>query len=420
MVNKNHICYKLVTSYRLLITNNNEKYAMNRREFLRNSAIATSMSLGSTGSVSASPATIDKPKRQQGYLSWLEGAQPLTKNGTTWGLPWKQGSLKQGDTLCLKNSRGEKVALQSWPNAYWPDGSIKWTGHAIAANTKLGEQFTIVKETGPKVEAGIQLLEKRSYIDVSTGLMRCRIGKKGKHIIQRMEKDGKIIAQNAQLMGLRQDKAEYEPGEAPNTESFSSKIQEALVEQEGPLRAVIKINGIHRTQNKREWLPFSLRLYFYSGGDSVKLSHSFIYDGDDQTDFIRGLGLEVEVPMHDELYNRHIRIVGEDGGIWGESPQGITGLRRDPGQSVKTAQIEGKATPPLSEWDERVSSRMHWIPVWNDVSLTQLNANGFAIRKRTKAGHAWIDADQGKRAKGVAYLGGVSGGLIPTKNNWMP
>jgi hypothetical protein len=24
--------------------------------------------------------------------------------------------------------------LQSWPLAYWPDGSIKWTGHALAAD----------------------------------------------------------------------------------------------------------------------------------------------------------------------------------------------------------------------------------------------------------------------------------------------
>ncbi|MCU4677285.1 hypothetical protein N7931_16805, partial [Catenovulum sp. 2E275] len=34
------------------------------------------------------------------------------------------------------------------------------------------------------------------------------------------------------------------------------------------------------------------------------------------------------------------------------------------------------------------------------------------IKKRTKAGHAWIDADQGHRANGSTYLGGVSGGVL--------
>src|SRR5690606_29357276 len=34
------------------------------------------------------------------------------------------------------------------------------------------------------------------------------------------------------------------------------------------------------------------------------------------------------------------------------------------------------------------------------------------IKKRTKPGHAWIDADQGRRSNGVAFLGGVSGGVL--------
>jgi hypothetical protein len=95
-----------------------------------------------------------------------------------------------------------------------------------------------------------------------------------------------------------------------------------------------------------------------------------------------------EVPLEDEFYDRHIRIDVVDGGILNEAVPGITGLRRDPGQAVRTAQCEGKKTPALETWDTRVSSRLKWIPTWNDYSLTQLSSDGFTLKKRTKAGQS--------------------------------
>ena len=45
----------------------------------------------------------------------------------------------------------------------------------------------------------------------------------------------------------------------------------------------------------REWLPFVVRLYFYAGSDNVRLVHTIVYNGDEQKDFIRGLGVEFEL-----------------------------------------------------------------------------------------------------------------------------
>ena len=46
-----------------------------------------------------------------------------------------------------------------------------------------------------------------------------------------------------------------------------------------------------------------------------------------------------------------------------------------------------------------------------DHTVAQLSADGFDIKKRTKAGHAWIKSDAGTRAAGVGYVGGVTGGM---------
>jgi hypothetical protein len=52
-----------------------------------------------------------------------------------------------------------------------------------------------------------------------------------------------------------------------------------------------------------------------------------------------------------------------------------------------------------------------YIPEWGDYSLSQLSADGFKVKKRTKSGYGWIDVDQGERASGLGYVGGVSGGF---------
>src|SRR5690606_18162569 len=157
------------------------------------------------------------------------------------------------------------------------------------------------------------------------GKIRCVIPQAGKRLIKIIERDGKTIAEGARLHGLRQDSPE--PGS--NVESFTGEVRSATVEQDGPVRAVVKVEGKHVFDGGREWLPFTLRLYFFANSDALRLTHTFVFDGDENRDFIRGLGVSMDVLLHDEPYDRHIRFAGDGDGLWGEAVQGLTGLRRD-------------------------------------------------------------------------------------------
>ncbi len=386
---------------------------MNRREFLKRGGVAASLplTLQALSSGCATSGSGVAPKRQAGRLSWLEGEEPAAKGGTTWGQPWAEGELSVQDPLRLRAENGQLIPLQSWPTAYWPDGSIKWTAHAVPAGVTLGAQFQVDKGAGPKPSSPVRVNASGDSIEIDTGPVTYSIPKSGEYLVRSMARSGAVVAQNARLVGLVQDQVDPE-ATVSRVESFHSQTDRVTVERQGPVRVVVKIEGKHRTESGKEWLPFTVRLYFYSGADSLRVSHTFVYDGDDQKDFIRGLGLRFDVVHRDELYDRHVRFVGENGGLWAESPKGITGLRQDPGKAVRDAQIDGRKTPPLSEWNPRVSGLLHYVPVWNDFTLSQLNANGFTIKKRTKSGHAWIDSDQGRRASGVAYVGGASGGVL--------
>ena len=144
----------------------------------------------------------------------------------------------------------------------------------------------------------------------------------------------------------------------------------------------------------------------------MRVMHSFIYDGDEHKDFVAGLGLRFEVPLADASHDRHIRFAGEGDGLFAEAVRGLTGLRRDPGRAVCKAQVAGLATPAIETWAPAVSSRLALIPEWGDYTLAQLSADGFEIRKRTKPGHGWIRSAAGRRAPGLGYVGGPSGGLV--------
>jgi hypothetical protein len=90
----------------------------------------------------------------------------------------------------------------------------------------------------------------------------------------------------------------------------------------------------------------------------------------------------------------------------------LTGLRRDPGAAVNTAQVQGTATPPIAEWNTQVSAGYQQLAQWNDFRLTQDSADHFTVAKRTSAAGSWVPhAGHGRRATGFGYVGGASGGL---------
>ncbi len=362
---------------------------MDRREFIIRSGVAASVPFSLTAcSTSTKPSSgtplqsSKKIERIKGALNWLDGDKPGELKGTTFGYPWKQGALREGEPLSLVNEKSEQIPLQTWVTAFWPDGSVKWTAHAIPASIEVGRAAKIIKAAPTIPSTPVKVSENDNAVTLSTGIAQFEIPKQGTHIVSKLMRGNKLVGQNAHLVGLVKSSPDFNSV----TTQFSSKIQSVTVEQTGPVRAVIKVEGVHARENSKQWLPFTIRLY-------------------------EGLGLRFSVLQNDELYDRHLRLVGEGEGLWAEAVKGITGLRRDPGQAVKDAQIAGRKTPPLSEWDERVSSRLQYIPVWNDVTLTQIGANGFEIKKRTKEGHGWIGVDQGTRASGVGYLGGCSGGI---------
>ncbi|WP_075661816.1 exo-rhamnogalacturonan lyase family protein [Streptomyces acidiscabies] len=345
-------------------------------------------------------------------LDWLEDGGLGAAPRSTLGVPWPMGAFQEDQAFAVTDADGKDVPVQSWPIAYWPDGSLKWTAHAVSSGDG---KLTLAPGTPTAPGKKVTVYKSGGTIDVSTGVVDVKIGKSGATLIKSVKRGSTEIAKNGRLVLIRQPEIEDEDQGTVKTERFEGAISEVTVEQDGPVRAVVRIDGKHRKGN-RSWLPFSIRLYFYAGADSFRMVHTITYDGTQEPgkasgDFIRGLGVRFTVPMRDQAYDRHIRIGGEGTGLLREAVKGITGLRRDPGIAVQEAQFAGKKLPDPSTWDQRVTTRLQYIPEWGDYTLSQLSSDGFTVRKRTKKGHGWIGAGGGKRASGFGYVGGASGGF---------
>ncbi len=383
---------------------NPNRFSPARRQFFVQSAAAGAVAAiaPSLAQATVAPAMPANPRA----LRWLDGAAPALHAGLAWGLPWARGDLAKGKGLLLRDGAGKAYPLQSWPLAYWPDGSIKWSGHALPPGITPEAGWTVEPGHAPAFAHSIKIEESGDAVSIDTGLIRVQLPRKGSKLIKTVQRGGVEILRD----GLLVAQADSQPEPGASTRAYRSELESLTIEQRGPLRAVVRLQGKH-SDSKRAWLPFDLRVYLHAGSDAIRIVHSFVYDGDPQQDFIRGLGLRFAVPLRDQAHDRHVRFSGELPGLWAEGVRNLTGLRRDPGAAVRAAQLEGKACPPVETFHPSVRNYLERIPAWGDYSLSQLGPDNFQIKKRTKAGQSWVHAAWGNRASGLGYIGGASGGV---------
>jgi hypothetical protein len=384
-----------------------------RREFLKDATIAgTGISALASGERNLFAATA--PQENQGSstaasprqvkLTWLNETPPSAPTGVSWGVSWPRGAVARDSEFGL-STQGQTLALQSWPLAYWPDGSMKWIGFATVVPAGLAEPVILTvgapSATAPKGTVSVSRHDGQIIVD--TGALKCSIPESGENIISSMNAGGKEVGGASQLVCILQDGPQTFAEDAPPREKYLSAVKKVTVEQSGPVRAVVKLEGMHRgTVSRREWLPFTVRLYFYSGKTDVRLVHTIIYDGDQDKDFIRGLGLQFDVPMRNAPRNRTVRFAGPNGGLWSEPLQ--------PGGGT-FAQESGQRFPGNRIFDMNA--------IWDDFKLIQPDPHGFTIVKRTNPKSTWLFSASGTRAPGLAFAGDLGGGLsVCVKNFW--
>ena len=390
-----------------------------RRHFIRDAAI-TGVGAALKGIPAVAVATQSTTAKTVAHpdvtLDWLGGEPPKTSVGVSWGVPWPRGTMPRDRRVALKTSNGHVVPTQNWDLAFWPDGSVKWKGLAIAADPGMTGPLHLVTTPSAPTGPSIEVREQVDAFEVNTGPMTCRIACTGSSIVKSLLVGGREVARDGRLVVLREDRSDYDSRHTLREEKYTSRTTRLTMEQTGPIRAVAKIEGLHvGNENSRTWLPFVIRLYFTAGLTSVRIVHSFVFDGDAKTDFIRGLGIAFTVPFREELQNRHVRLGGDTGGFWSEPVLMSPGYRNGivaKALEMNQAQLLGKRIPNLDALGTKEKAQFETIAVWDAFKLQQLGPDSYSIEKRTNAASSWVHVMYGNRASGYAFLGDVSGGIV--------
>lgn len=337
-------------------------------------------------------------------LRWLSGDGPdALSDGISFGMPWAKGLYPPGQAFVIQGSDRE-FSLDSREIAYWADGSLKWTAHSVSDNIPYSKEYIVRGATTPlQADNGVQVEHNDGCLIVKNrrGLQLSFDVLGGSSILQDLSLNGQNLCSRGTVLA------------SINKTNHATHVESLQVENKTSDRVVIKASGAVEANGKSH-LPFDIRFYIYSDSATVKVLHSFIHDLEPEEP-LTSLGLQFSVPLNKtELYNRHIRIGGTDGGILKEEIKGLTGLRHGPTTQDRYDQAAGRSVSLTPEkWSRtELSKGLSYIPSWDSYTLSQLSSDGFTMKKRTKPGCSWVKVTGGGRADGTAYVGSADHGGI--------
>lgn len=343
----------------------------------------------------------------------------------TWGAPWGKGLVKTQDRFVLEDEMGAELPVQSFVSAYWPDGSVKWSRHTA----KISENQVSVtlkakkEETDTKKPQQEMVTECEDSFIVKGDRVHAVIPKKGQHVMENLVTDGRLTAAYGELTLILEERGEDDGYAVTKQVPYTGVIKEAVLEEIGSEKAVICLRGMHKNEkSKREVFPFILRLSFYRECEKVHITHTFLYDGEEQKDFMKGLGIRFVCPLEGEIHNHHVKFATEYG-CFHESMKLLLSWRPKVPLELYEKQIAG-GNLNLEELDEETRSKAEQafsnMPGWSNYHLLQDSAEHFMIRKRiAKENCCYLDCLHGKRAAGAAAVAGEQGGMaVAYRNFW--
>lgn len=337
-------------------------------------------------------------------LHWIE--RPLTDSvAVRFGVPFERGGVKPNDRFFLNDSETD-----FYPLAYWPDGSLKWGGFAgyvaNCENYKLRKLTTQEIKTADRAkrkgqdQKEIKVEETPLQYIITNGESRLYLPRLAstKCIADSLVYREQCCSQNIRL----------------SSEGTIAQLDSLCIERETPRQVVIKCHAL------ASGIAYTVRLYLNSGSPAIRIVHSMVYNRTPEQPAPNDLALCVDVPLHQQVYNRHVAFSTDYGQLWHEPVQPVTGRRslsiegngRGPEQ-LYHQQMAGLQLPEPEVFSKNNREYLQDWAKWDRYRLSQLLDEGFSIRKSAKPAPftPWIGTYNGRRSSGGGFLGESGHGL---------
>lgn len=338
----------------------------------------------------------------------LTGGKP---NGyATWGCMWEKGRCSKETGYVCTGEDGREIPMQSRITAFWPDGSIKWTAHT--ADTELLKNGMEVLPTDQvSVVEGITIRETDSQYLIRGGKVSVTVPKGGKYLFENIQREGKSYGENAKAVLILEEPRVMDGNSARMDKHYESFISNVELEEEGPLQVTVKYSGSHVNEVGESKLPFVIRMSVGYNKTKVDFTHTFLYDGDEDKDYLKGLGITFDMPMEGPMYNRHIKVMAEHG-LLHETVVPMISWRPRPPVGAYARQMTGEVLKMEGAELETVNKILQDTPYWSTYDICQDSSSHFVIRKKLDGDNlCYIDCLHGVRTKGGVSVGSEYGNV---------
>lgn len=330
---------------------------------------------------------------------------------TTWGCLWEQGRCQKGEGYVLRAEDGTQRPVQSRVTAYWPDGSVKWSAHTADAGY-LGETIEVLPGMESEHDEQISVQSQKGQIRILAGRLEVVITTGTSRLFDQVAYDGIQYLADAEPVLILEEPSSLNGNPVRMEKEYHACITGVEVEEEGALQTVVKYTGHHEAKGFEDRIPFVIRLKIGLNSKKLDFSHTFVYDGEEDKDFLKGLGIRMHCPLSGEIYNRHVKFTG-DYGVFHESMAQLLTWRPRVPQHVYEKQIRGERLNLQGEEWETVHKVIQDMPFWSEYDLCQDSASHFSIRKKIREDNCcYLDCLSGTRTEGGAALGSEHGSVL--------
>ena len=231
------------------------------------------------------------------------------------GIPFSDGILANETPVRLVDRSGRALPTQIQPLAFWNKDLkfVKWLLVDIQVDAFDGEHELILEypatEAPPKLEQSLSIKERGGIISVDTSVMRLYLKNTfnawqqpnnpdvfARCLVKTEEGWHDVFRGNpGPFLYMKDQDGNYYDS------CTASPTPRVVVEEAGPLRACIRINGYHATKQGQRFCPYILRLHLYAGKSDIRIFHTFIYDQEPHQIELSTIGMKFPLDLGDKL-----------------------------------------------------------------------------------------------------------------------
>ncbi|MGA2630337.1 MAG: hypothetical protein ABSG54_08980 [Terriglobia bacterium] len=222
------------------------------------------------------------------HVSELAGPPPLGAPVET-SVPFARGRLGHPNHLAIYSPDGKPVIAQFRTALTWPDGSVRWLAVAFEATAGAGN-YTLREGDTPPAPDLVKEVDGRVAID--TGELILSISKSGASWLEMLAApDSSGNAQPVVKGAFAGDLVLTRHDGKVFRASLDGGTRRIVIEERGPVRACVRIEGQCRAQDEDRLLNYMIRCTAFRGRPEVRLGITWINATDNPSEQLRDIRL---------------------------------------------------------------------------------------------------------------------------------